>query len=82
MMKSNINFKTICKNISEITILIFGVIYISSFFVDLGYWNSSKLRNIFIVIYLISSLYYYKAELKDRKIEIDKLKSKLRDKFD
>ena len=78
MKKSSINFRYACKYLSDFSILLVALVFISRFFIDLGYWNSNELRNILLIVYLISSLYFYKAELKDKKQTILKLKQQIK----
>lgn len=77
MKKNNINFKKICMFISDYSIISFGTLIISKYFVDLGFWNSSEFTNTLVIIYLISSLFFYKAEIKDQKRKISFLESEL-----
>ncbi len=78
MMKNNI--KRILKVVSELSIILFGVLYILEKFFDITISDGKDLRNIFVIFYLISSLIYYKMELKDKNKEINSLKNKLKEK--
>ena len=66
------------KIISDFSIIAFGLLLVSSKFIDLGYFNSSDFTNTLVIIYLISSLYYYKMELKDKDSKIQELKHSLK----
>lgn len=68
------------KIISDLSIIAFGLLIVSSKFIDLGYFNSPDFTNILIIIYLISSLYYYKMELKDKDSKIQELENSLKKK--
>ncbi|MCP4053494.1 MAG: hypothetical protein GY739_10575 [Mesoflavibacter sp.] len=66
------------KIISEISIILFAVSLIVSKFNESIEWNSNGLRNVLVIIYLITSLYYSKMEIKDKNREIQELKLKLK----
>ncbi|MEF3077379.1 hypothetical protein [Winogradskyella poriferorum] len=66
------------KIISEISIILFAVSLIVSRFNESIEWNSNGLRNVLVIIYLITSLYYSKMEIKDKNREIQELKLKLK----
>lgn len=68
------------KIISDLSIIAFGLLIVSSKFIDLGYFNSPDFTNILVIIYLISSLYYYKMELKDKDSKIQELEHSLKKK--
>ena len=69
--------KKALKSIYTVSILIFLVLWILSKFMDSTAFNTMEIRNIFVVIYLISSLIYYKMDVKDKIAEIQELKIKL-----
>lgn len=69
--------KKALKSIYTVSILIFLVLWILSIFMDSTAFNTMEIRNIFVVIYLISSLIYYKMDVKDKIAEIQELKLKL-----
>ena len=69
--------KKALKSIYTVSILIFLVLWILSIFMDSTAFNTMEIRNIFVVIYLISSLIYYKMDVKDKIAEIQELKIKL-----
>lgn len=73
--------KKALKIISDISIVAFGLLLVSSKFIDLDYFNSSDFTNTLVIIYLISSLYYYKMELKDKDSKIQELKHSLEKKI-
>ncbi|EAQ41270.1 MULTISPECIES: hypothetical protein [unclassified Polaribacter] len=66
------------KIISDISIILFGISLIVSKFNESLEWNSSGLRNVLVIIYLITGLYYYRMEIKDKNREIEELKLKLK----
>tara|TARA_R110002049_G_C8814099_1_gene533819 strand:+ start:13 stop:246 length:234 start_codon:yes stop_codon:yes gene_type:complete len=66
------------KIISEISIILFAVSLIVSKFNESIEWNSNGLRNVLVIIYLITGLYYSKMEIKDKNREIQDLKLKLK----
>lgn len=66
------------KIISDISIILFGISLITSKFNESLEWNSSGLRNALVIIYLITSLYYYRMEIKDKNREIEEWKLKLK----
>jgi hypothetical protein len=66
------------KIISDVSIILFGVSLIVSKFNDSIEWNSNGLRNVLVIIYLITNLYYSKMEIKDKNREIQELKLKLK----
>jgi len=68
--------KTI-KIISTISILLFGFLWILSKSNILTEFNSIGIRNVFVIIYLFTSLKYFQMELKDKNAEIQDLKLKL-----
>jgi hypothetical protein len=69
--------KKIFKITSTVSIVLFGILWLSSQFNFLTDYISTDVRNILVVIYLFSSLKYFKLELKDKNAEIQHLKLKL-----
>ena len=78
MKRSSI--KTILKNLSFISLIAFGILYILERFFDIQFTDNNSLRQAFVVIYLITSLYYYKMELKDKNDKIRELEHRLNSK--
>ncbi len=70
--------KKAIKIISDVSIILFGISLIVSKFSESIEWNSNGLRNALVIIYLITSLYYSKMEIKDKNREIQELKLKLK----
>jgi hypothetical protein len=75
-MKKN-NIKLILKSISYISIIAFAILYLLDTFFDIQFSDNSGLRQAFVVVYLITSLYYYKMELKDKNERIKELEQRL-----
>lgn len=71
--------KKALKIIYTASILIFFILWILSKFMDNSEFNTMEIRNIFVLIYLVSSLKYYKMEVDDKNAEIEKLKIKLKE---
>ncbi|WP_111310128.1 hypothetical protein [Confluentibacter sediminis] len=69
--------KKILKIISTVSIVLFGILWISSKFDFLTEYNSSDIRTFFVLIYLFTSLKYFQMEVKDKNAEIQELKLKL-----
>jgi len=69
--------KKTLKIISTVSILLFGILWISSKFNFLTEFNSIDIKNVLVLIYLFASLKYFQMELKDKNDEILELKSKL-----
>ncbi|MFV0565826.1 MAG: hypothetical protein ACK5NB_08345 [Flavobacteriaceae bacterium] len=69
--------KKALKIISAVSIITFGVLWISSKFGILNEINTIELRNVLVLVYLAASLKYFQMELKDRNAEIKDLKLKL-----
>ena len=69
--------KKALKIISTVSIVLFGVLWISSKFDFLNEFNSIDIRNILVLIYLFTSLKYFQMEVKDKNTEIQDLKLKL-----
>lgn len=68
--------KKILKIISTVSIVLFGILWISSKFDFLTEYNSFDIRTFFVLIYLFSSLKYFQMEVKDKNAEIQELKLK------
>ena len=47
---------------------------------DFKVFNNVDLRNISVIIYLITSIYYYRIDSKEKNAEIQDLKAKLKSK--
>jgi hypothetical protein len=69
--------KKTLKIISTVSIVLFGVLWISSKFNFLNEFNSIDIRNILVLIYLFTSLKYFQMEVKDKNAEIQELKLNL-----
>ncbi|MBQ4821835.1 hypothetical protein [Aquimarina sp. MMG016] len=69
--------KKALKIISTISILIFLVSLISSKFMDPNTLNTTDTRSLFVVIYLFTSLSYYKIENNEKSTIIKDLKARL-----
>ena len=69
--------KKTLKIISTVSIIIFGILWISSKFNFLNEFNSIDFRNVLVLIYLFTSLKYFQMEVKDKNTEIQELKLKL-----
>ena len=66
--------KKILKIISTISIILFGILWISSKFDFLIEYNSPDIRTFFVLIYLVTSLKYFQMEVRDKNDEIKELK--------
>ena len=69
--------KKTLKIISTVSIILFGILWISSKFDFLTEYNSIDFRNILVLIYLFTSLKYFQMEVKDKNAKIQELKLKL-----
>jgi hypothetical protein len=69
--------KKTLKIISTAAIVLFSVLWISSKFNLLNELNSIEIRNIVVLIYLFTSLQYFRMEVKDKNAEIQELKLQL-----
>ena len=69
--------KKILKIISTVSIILFGILWVSSKFNFLTEYNSADIRTFFVLIYLFTSLKYFQMEVKDKNAEIQELKLKL-----
>ena len=69
--------KKTLKIISTVSIVLFGILWISSKFDFLTEYNSIDFRNILVLIALFTSLKYLQMEVKDKNAEIQELKLKL-----
>ena len=74
--------KKLLKIIFTTSILIFLILWILMTFVGESKFNTMEIRSILVIIYLISSLIYYKMDIKDKNAEIQQLKQKLEEKYD
>ncbi len=72
--------KKTLKIISIVSIILFGILFISSKFIDTTELNSIDIRNVLVLIYLLTSLKYYQLEVKDKNAIIQDLKTKLGEK--
>lgn len=68
------------KIISIFSIILFGMLWILSKFIDSAEFNTIEIRNILVLIYLFTSLKYYQMEVRDKDAVIKELKAKLSDK--
>ena len=75
-MKKN-NIKLILESISYISLIAAAIIYLLDSFFDVQFSDNSGLRQAFVVVYLITSLYYYKMDLKDKNERIKELEHRL-----
>ena len=69
--------KKTLKIVSTVSIVLFGVLWISNKFNFLNEFNSIDIRNILVLIYLFTSLKYFQLEVKDKNAEIKELKLNL-----
>ncbi|WP_026899352.1 hypothetical protein [Daejeonella oryzae] len=65
------------KIISIASIILFGILWVLSKFVDSTEFNTMDIRNILVLIYLVTSLKYYQMEVKDKNSIIEELQTKL-----
>ena len=65
------------KIISVISIFAFMVLWLLGKFVDLNNFNTIDFRNVFVLIYLLSSLKYYQLDSREKDATIKELKEKL-----
>ena len=70
--------KKILKIVATVSIVLFGILIISSKFNFLNEFNSVDIRNILVLIYLFTSLKYFQMEVKEKNAEIQELKLKLK----
>ena len=70
--------KKTLKIISTVSIILFGILWISNKFDFLTEYNLIDFRNILVLIYLFTSLKYFQMEVKDKNTEIQELKLKLK----
>ena len=73
--------KKTLKKISTVSIVLFGLLWILSLFNILKEFNLTEIRSFLVLIYLFSSLIYFKMEVKDKNAEIQDLKLKLTNKI-
>lgn len=69
--------KRTLKIISAVSIVLFGILWILSKFDFLTEYNSTDFRTFLVLLYLFTSLNYFKREVKDKNAEIQELKLKL-----
>jgi hypothetical protein len=69
--------KKILKIVATVSIVLFGILFISSKFNFLNEFNSVDIRNILVLIYLFTSLKYFQMEVKEKNAEIQELKLNL-----
>lgn len=74
------NIKTALKYISNISLILTAILYIAYKLFDFNQFENYEIREIIIIIYLITTLYYFKLEVKDKNEEIAALKLKLKEK--
>ena len=65
------------KIISTVSIILFGILWISGKFDFFTKYNSIDFRNILVLVYLFTSLKYFQMEVKDKNAEIQELKLKI-----
>ncbi len=70
--------KKTLKIISVISLILFSILFIGSRISDNEIFNNVDWRNLTVIIYLITSLYYFKMDNKDKKAEIQSLKLELK----
>ena len=66
--------KKALKAVSLISILIFGILWVSSKFTVESNWNNADVRGVLVLLYLVTSNKFYKLEIKDKNEEIAALK--------
>jgi len=66
------------KIIATVSIILFAVLWIASKFNFLPEFNTMDNRNLLVLIYLFTSLQYFRMETKDKEVEIEELKLKLK----
>ena len=69
--------KKALKIISTVSIILFGILWISGKFDFFIKYNSIDFRNILVLVYLFTSLKYFQMEVKDKNAEIQELKLKI-----
>ena len=69
--------KKALKIISTVSIILFGILWISGKFDFFTKYNSIDFRNILVLVYLFTSLKYFQMEVKDKNAEIQELKLKI-----
>lgn len=72
--------KATLKTLSFIALIAFAILYIFEGFFAIELALGNGLREAFVLIYIIASLYYYRMELKDKNDEIQQLKHRLNSK--
>jgi len=69
--------KKALKTLSLASILIFGILWVSSKFSEDTTWNNGNVRGVLVLIYLVSSNKHYQLEIKDKDDEIAALKKRI-----
>ncbi|OBQ54590.1 hypothetical protein JJL45_14305 [Tamlana sp. s12] len=72
--------KKALKITSTVSILLFGILWLASKFDFLTAYQSPEIRNLLVLVYLITSLKYFQMSVKDKDAEIKELKLKLEEK--
>lgn len=70
--------KKALKLISTTSILLAGILIILTKFADLGIFSNPDIVNVSVIIYLVSSLYLYRLELKEKGTKIAKLEADIK----
>ena len=73
--------KRIVKTTSIISIYLFLILLIGSRTTEFEILNNADLRNVSIIIYLITSIYYYRIDSNEKNAKIRNLKAQLENKF-
>jgi len=72
--------KKTLKIISVVSLILFGILWILSKFIDSTEFNTIwEFRDVLILIYFFTGLKYYQMEVKDKNTIIKELKTKLRE---
>lgn len=72
------SIKLILKYLSDISIISFGVLYIIDKLFDLEISENGDVKNILILVYVVSTIIYHKMELKNKNAKIQELEIKLK----
>lgn len=72
--------KTTLKTLSFIALIASAILYVLEGFFAIELALGNGLRQAFVLIYIIASLYYYRMELKDKNDKIQELKHRLNSK--
>jgi len=65
------------KIIADISIILFGLFFIASKFSDVEIFENEDIRHSLVIIYLISTLFYLRMELKDKNLKVKELEYKI-----